>query len=57
MLLSMTSCSLGFGIEDECEMFSAIYPSRLDTIETRRQIYEHDRIGQEKCGWVGFSKA
>lgn len=57
MLLSTTGCGIFTATKpviDDCNLFSPIYPSRLDTIETRRQVYEHDRIGQEKCKWVGY---
>lgn len=52
--LMLSSCG---GTEiDDCLLFEPIYPSRSDTLETRRQILAHDTVGAEKCKWQGYDR-
>jgi hypothetical protein len=53
MLMSIASCRSGTATGNDCAGWEPIYPSRDDrlTAETARAILEHDRHGEERCGW------
>jgi len=52
LMVLMNSCTNKVGSEitiTGCEAFSLIYPSRLDTDETKRQVLAHNLTYQEIC--------
>lgn len=53
LVLSMTNCTPTVGLEKPtitgCTAFRLIYPSRADTVETKRQVLAHNLTYQEIC--------
>lgn len=52
MILSMSGCSTT-GLEIDCNWVKPIYISKDDamTVETARQVLEHNETGAKLCGW------
>lgn len=53
LLAILPACvTRGPGTEAACNIFSPIGSSTRDTVETRREIVRHNKIGQAVCGWT-----
>lgn len=50
LLLLLGACSHKVSVVDKgCYAFALIYPSRADTLDTKRQIYVHNDMWEKTC--------
>lgn len=53
LTLTLTSgcATVGGSVSDACEVYSYIYPAVGDTMETKRQVLEHNLLHQQLCDY------
>ena len=53
LLLTLTLTSgcakVGGSVSDACEVYDYIYPAMGDTMDTKRQVLEHNLLHQQLC--------